>query len=519
MTTSWTAAACLLSTCLVARALAFDGYRVTLGPVTLDVAELPEITAYGTPADVAVTVSSEAEGPLEVELEMRDLVDSWHAVGDASKTVTVAAGGEQTVTFQIAAGKGAFSAHYPVHVYGRFQWEGAERTLHAVRVFVPQFRRTEVSSAEPTPMEPLVVPAKGAVSLFATDLQRVAWRYFDQPLVYKRQGWQGSDPKSRASFVRRAGVVRGASRDAITMHPPWVPGGGTIFADYQVKLPESTPLTLTFANAIRDHTEAEPPSDGVTFRVWAADTKLFERHTDSKTWVEGEADLSDYAGQQILLRLESHPGPKRNTACDSSYWGEPVIIAGEPPTRLTEAEREALRQRARAAVQRGRAEGADEFVFRLGGGDDACAAAVVLGPTGIVDGAIALGRGERCVTFDGLRVSVLGHPVGRGPSQIQLEDVGRIEDSPGVQYALRMGDAEHRLCFFLGSQDGGFQIGAGCTGRITDIALGPADQTAPRVCYGHGYVIEQPEAFRAGFGGHNLATSHVGFDFESGVSV
>jgi len=42
---------------------------------------------------------------------------------------------------------------------------------------------------------------------------------------------------------------------------------------------------------------------------------------------------------------------------------------------------------------------------------------------------------------------------------------------------------------------------------------------ASRVYYGHGYCIEQPEAFRAGGGGHDLATSHVGFEFDNGMAL
>ncbi|MGB2822065.1 MAG: hypothetical protein WBF17_13865, partial [Phycisphaerae bacterium] len=65
----------------------------------------------------------------------------------------------------------------------------------------------------------------------------------------------------------------------------------------------------------------------------------------------------------------------------------------------------------------------------------------------------------------------------------------------------------------------GLRIRFDCPKRITDLSLGPADQKAQRVYYGHGYCIDEPEAFRAGFGGHNLSTSHVGFDFANGVSL
>ena len=86
-------------------------------------------------------------------------------------------------------------------------------------------------------------------------------------------------------------------------------------------------------------------------------------------------------------------------------------------------------------------------------------------------------------------------------------------------YAPRLRDATESLSVRVYPQGQGVRIEAKASPRITDIALGPADQTAPRVYYGHGYCLVEPKAFRAGFGGHNLSTSHVGFDFEKGVSV
>ena len=148
------------------------------------------------------------------------------------------------------------------------------------------------------------------------------------------------------------------------MHPPWKPGGGTILAEYLLQLPTVRPIQLAFANAIRDHTAAEPPSDGVTFRVWAGNEKLFERHTDSKTWLDAEVDLSKFAGRQILLRLESHPGPKRDTTCDSSYWGEPMVVAGKPPEPMSEDDKEELRESVRSLV---RANSGRGFILTLDG--------------------------------------------------------------------------------------------------------------------------------------------------------
>ncbi|MDW8029927.1 MAG: hypothetical protein RMK94_16225 [Armatimonadota bacterium] len=65
---------------------------------------------------------------------------------------------------------------------------------------------------------------------------------------------------------------------------------------------------------------------------------LYERHSDSKVWVHAQVDLSQFAGQQIALRIEVHPGPKNDTTCDLAFIGEPYLVSGRtPPSERLEA--------------------------------------------------------------------------------------------------------------------------------------------------------------------------------------
>ena len=298
-------------------AMAFNGHIVTQGPLKLTIGNIEDVTEYNKPRDVKVTAGNNGSSPLQIQLRMAGLVDEWHAVGETEQRLTVAPGQEAEATFRIAAGKGAYSALYPVHIYATFKHQRQTITIHAVQIFKSNFEKAIPSSRKPDEMPTNIVPANGALPLWPLRTNRVTWRFYDKPLVYMPVGWQGSSTESSASFSIHQ-LTRGTSKHAINMHPPWRPGGGTIFTEYMLKLPDVVPIKLTFANAIRDHTEQEPPSDGVTFRVWAGDEKLFERHTDSKKWLGAEVDLSRFAGKRILLRLESHPGPKRDTTCDSS---------------------------------------------------------------------------------------------------------------------------------------------------------------------------------------------------------
>jgi hypothetical protein len=64
-----------------------------------------------------------------------------------------------------------------------------------------------------------------------------------------------------------------------------------------------------------------------------------------------------------------------------------------------------------------------------------------------------------------------------------------------------------------------FLIEASDDTLIDRIEFGPATHHAPRVYFGHGFCIEEPEAFTVHADGHVLSTSHVGMDFENGLSV
>jgi len=525
-----------------AKAIAFNGHVVTQGPLKLTIADIEDVTQYDKPVEVGVTLNNSSDTTLKVRLHTAGLVDYWYAVGEKERTLELEPLGQVKAVFRIAAARGAFSALYPVHIYATFQYQGGAATAHpvrnslvggggrggggisngahAVQIFKSNFQKAASPSSQPAEMPVNIVPANGALPLWSLNTQRVAWCYYDKPLVYMPIGplQGGFGPDSAADFGRGQ-ITRGATKNAIIMPPPWKPAGGSIFAEYLVKLPNVTPIKLTFANAIRDHTASEPPSDGVTFRVWADEFMLFERHTDSKKWLDGEAELSRFAGKQILLRLESHPGPKRDTTCDSSYWAEPTIIAGTLPPILTQAERAELRRRAADIVQSKRQPGQNEFTFKL---DDDCMAALALGPNGLVDSAIAFADGRSCVVFDGLRTSVLGQKLSVEPSALAVQNVAAKRDSQGklsITHRLLLAGEEFDLTAEIWADRAGLRIALKCPKRITDIALGPADQKAPRVYYGHGYCIVEPEAFIANFGGHNLSTSHVAFDFENGLSL
>jgi hypothetical protein len=488
----------------------FDGHIVQEGPLKLIIHDVKLVTDYELPQDVEVTLTNSSDKTLSVKLRMAGLVDEWYAVGETVQSLEIESGKEETATFRIAAGKGAYSALYPVHIYADFSDAGRSCSAHAIQIFESNFKKPVTLSTIGEKIPLAVVSESGAVRLDLIKTHRVCWQYLGKEMIYMPIGWEGSVTESGASFTKCV-INRGTTKKAINMHPVWGGGPGAIFTEYYLQLPITQPIQLVFANAIRDHTAQEPPSDGVM---------VFERHTDSKTWVNGQVDLSRFAGEKIVLRLESNPGPQNNTTCDASFWAEPMIITGKLPEPFTQQQKETLQLQARQIVAGEKTNNRNEFLFAL---DDGYSAGIVLGPNGIIDAAIAIGKSEKCVLFNGIQIAILGLKLGGHPPQIPIEKVeaqyDRTERTLRIRHVLQHGTEQENLVVKVWPDRSGLRIQCECEDRITDLALGHTDQKAPRLYYGHGYCIEDPQTFQVGYGGHTLSTSHVGFDFEKGISI
>lgn len=139
------------------------------------------------------------------------------------------------------------------------------------------------------------------------------------PLKWMPPGWSGLDEATNTSLEPRR---RHGGRSATFVHPPYRTGPGGVVQQYTIQLPEQPAGTLRGATA----TAAEASQgDGVTFRVWAGDTLLWEQHHMRASWQEFEVDLAPWAGKTVVLRFETDCGPADNTSFDWSYWSGRVI--------------------------------------------------------------------------------------------------------------------------------------------------------------------------------------------------
>jgi hypothetical protein len=492
-----------------------------VGPLTVRIIAPETVARTETPIGVKVELKNDSNQPVSGQVRL-GVIDRWRCEPADAAAFTVAGNTTKTVDFRVIAGAGTYSAHYPIHAFANFAWQGKQQTAHPIRILetkLPVVNR----GATRLPFQPLPIAADRRVMLRHVPVHRTVINVFDQPPEVMPTGFHGSHEENRCSVdLQRSIELDGDTRSAIAIHPPWYNGQvGTALVEFPVALPDVHPVTLTFATAVTP----TGTGDGVTFRVRvaAADAPagrlgevVFERHSAAKTWEAGEADLSRFAGQTIRLQLESHPGPKKNTSFDQSYWAEPTLIVGTPaaPRPFPPASTENSRLLGKIDC------GSTEYDVRLW-----------LGQRGLLDAAVGFLAADRQLYFRGFRVRVMGERIDdpASPSTLVAVEPGTCQGNLQLRHCFDGIRGKFTLIGRIGVRDGALRVKfllvdapaqqSWFAPRIEELAVEEFHVAADRVYAGHGNVIQDPQIFRLGFDGHRLATSHVGFDFPDGVSL
>lgn len=503
-------------------AVAFDPPVGVAGPLTIRIEAPEKITQTNAPQSVHVRLENALETTLSGVVRL-GVIDDW-SVDPASRTAFEVPGkGDTSLDFVVTVGPETLNAVYPIHAYADFESAEGPLTAHAValvRTEVPPLPRP-VTEIEWRTIE---VAPDSAVSLSEVPCYRPMIGVFGETPRPLPVAWRGVDGATRTSLDPAVAAGQPDPRRCFAIHPPWFGGqAGSVWFDYRIQLPETGPIVLRFANAIRTTYPPEPPSDGVTFRVrtTALDAPegtlgeiLFERHTDARIWQDAEIDLSRFAGQSIVLQFETHPGPNNNTTCDGAYWASPLIVAGNPDS----------------AADAPKGPPVDLGTVRAGDAD--YGVQVTPGVRGLLDARVSLSRGDKALWFNGFHVSVLGEAL-ESPSAASRLEKTADESQNGSLQVRHCFDGPHGTFDLMIAID--TRSGTAPTIRfwlentpaprpwfdlhIDDFALGPWSAVATRVYAGTGNVLQDPGPFTMGFDGHRLATSFVGFEFADAFPV
>ena len=182
------------------------------------------------------------------------------------------------------------------------------------------------------PQEDLTVPLPpGETLLDDIGLYQVGYQSYAGPEVLMPVSWTGH-------FVDPSGISYDPNRPAngrrgILLHSPWRLPPGRAWVDYHLRLPDIKPITLSFGIAMLEEVTAPGKSDGVTFSVYLTQggqtDELLREHYAGAEWRDQVFELSELAGEDIVLRLQVEPGPDNDPSFDYSFFGNARLAAGD----------------------------------------------------------------------------------------------------------------------------------------------------------------------------------------------
>jgi len=512
-----------LAALIVQLSLGFTPPVDTSGPLEVRIEGPATCTAVGVPQVYRVVLENRGDNELRGDVQIR-VIDRWQADPAQSTGITLPPRKKHTLEVRVTAEDPTYNrCDYPIHALANFAGGGQTHAAHPI--LIVQTELAKAAAVEPAlsfPWKPFAPAKQGALGLRWLPIRRAVVLPDGKPPITMPVGWSGSEPASKGSLGTQAVTLDSQTREALVMHPPWADGYiGAIVAEFPLELPAAAPLRLDFSNAM----QTDGHSDGVTFRVRvlpfdapdaALGQVLFERHTAAKQWQVGSADLAAFAGKQVRLQLESHPGPQKNTGWDQSYWGDVVLTSGNPPP-----ERPFPPQDVAGA----------ELLGTLPLGDDHAQVYLWPGQRGLLDAIVGFQAQGKLLCFQGFDVRSLQNRLSDPRSPLVLQQALSEPCPQGRQvrhiFASPLGAFELVVQLWLDRQALRVKFDLAKApppqpwrvAYLEDVALGPWSQVAAQVHAGAGNTLRQPHEFNLGFDGHRLATSFVGLDFANGLSM
>ena len=138
--------------------------------------------------------------------------------------------------------------------------------------------------ADPMKKETQIPVSLGKTSLLDIGLYQVTCQSYGKDAILLPPNFMGSDI---ATGVIYDPSFQQDGKKALLLHSPWKLPAGSTWVDYQLLLPEATPLKLQFAVAMRHGVVDATHSDGGTFSAYVAEPgqeprELYREHICGK---------------------------------------------------------------------------------------------------------------------------------------------------------------------------------------------------------------------------------------------
>ena len=141
-----------------------------------------------------------------------------------------------------------------------------------------------------------------------------------------------------AGVYPREMVCGNKSKNGIFMHPPYKEGVGySYWTSREIPLPAHPPAAFRCSVGKGDGSD---PGDGILFRVAVVEPEGKETIAAEKQWIKHawtplNADLSQWAGQTIRIKIITDVGPADDSVGDWACWSVPVIESRDSVLALT----------------------------------------------------------------------------------------------------------------------------------------------------------------------------------------
>jgi hypothetical protein len=184
-----------------------------------------------------------------------------------------------------------------------------------------------------TAAQPVITPDLPILNLDELGVYEIGYAYRGTGEQLFPLGWSGFFEDNTGVACEPFGTQNGKS--AFLLGVPWRNGTGISFQQFVFNLPaQATNIFLRGATAIQSGYMTL--SDGVTFRLYANGTKLFDYHQTNDVWRNFEYNFTALRGSNLTVRFEVDPGPNNNPAFDYSLWGDrQLMIEGYTPSALS----------------------------------------------------------------------------------------------------------------------------------------------------------------------------------------
>ena len=456
--------------------------------------------------EVEVSLSNSANVPLAGTLRL-GLMDGWKAEPSTAEFRIPAREGVE-LSFQVTAASRLYTADYPIHAYADFDHEGRHYAAHPILILEGQPENPPRAEL-PVEWKPVPVPPNGALGLLRLPVHRAVSTVRSVGTPVEGHGAFQSTPAVTFDVAVRRGETSRAIAMQLGKRPPaFREAIESSSVEYQLALPDTRPLRLTFRAAAGDSGNAVFRVSVSPFDSAEPGDLLLARTVDKAVWQPEEVDLGRFAGRRVRLQLEA-----RSEADTEAYWAEPAVIAGTAP-----------KPEPFPPVS-------DTGSRVLGRTSSGYEVRIWPGRRGLLDTAFGFRNGPRQLFFHGFHVRVLDDEVNAWNAASELIEAREENASPRyrVRHRFRTWAGEYDLLAEAWISGPALQVRFWLENtpaarpwldfHIEQTSAGNWSRTPTRVYLGPGNVIDRPVAFSLGFDGHHMATSFAGFDFENGPSI